>query len=199
MNSPHDTIPSVAINGDRFIPYITRDSIAARIDELAEALNRDFDGKRPIFICVLNGAFMFFADLVRRITIDCEVDFLRLSSYGDRKISSGDVRLLKDLSCEADGRHIVLVEDIVDTGVSLDFMKTLIGAKQPASLSIVTLLHKPESTRIPHTLDYVGFVVPPRFVIGYGLDYAQRARNLPEVYILDDASGNGSAEEKETE
>lgn len=178
------TPDTVYVRGDAFVPYLSREALHARVCQLAQDLNRDFSDKRPIFICVLNGAFMFFADLVRHITIDCEVDFLKLSSYKENKISSGAVELVKDLNCEVEGRHIVLIEDIVDTGLSIDFMKRWIEKKRPASLSIVTLLHKPESTKVTHALDYVGFEIPPRFVIGYGLDYAQQARNLPEIYIL---------------
>jgi hypoxanthine phosphoribosyltransferase len=190
--TPKVDIPAqVEIQGDRFVPYLTAESIQRRITELAQRMNGDLNGQTPIFICVLNGAFMFFADLVRQITIDCEVDFLKLSSYGEKKISSGNVELVKDLNCEVDGRNIVLVEDIVDTGYSVDFMKKWIQRKNPASLKIVTLLHKPESTKIAHTLDYVGFEIPKEFVVGFGLDYAQKARNLPAIYILD---GNGSAE-----
>jgi hypoxanthine phosphoribosyltransferase len=176
--------PSVTIRGDRFVPFISQDAIAQRVSELAQHLNADFAGRRPVFICVLNGAFMFFSDLIRHVRIECEVDFMKLSSYSERKISSGTVTMLKDLNCEVNGRHIVLVEDIVDTGLSIDYMKQLILARMPASLSIVTLLHKPECTQIQHQLDYIGFEIPPRFVIGYGLDYAQQARNLPEIYIL---------------
>jgi hypoxanthine phosphoribosyltransferase len=183
--------PQVEIKGDRFVPFIPVRDLQARITEIANAINRDMEGSTPIFICVLNGAFMFFADLVRQVTIDCEVDFLKLSSYGERKISSGNVELIKDLNCEVEGRNIVLVEDIVDSGYSIDFMKKWIGQKNPASLKIVTLLHKPASTKIAHALDYVGFEIPPRFVVGFGLDYAQKARNLPAIYILD---GNGVSE-----
>ncbi len=183
--------PHVDIKGDRFIPFIPVGDLQARISEIANSINRDMEGQTPIFICVLNGAFMFFADLVRQITIDCEVDFLKLSSYGERKISSGNVELIKDLNCEVEGRNIVLVEDIVDTGYSIDFMKKWISQKNPASLKIVTLLHKPASTKIAHALDYVGFEIPPQFVVGFGLDYAQKARNLPAIYILD---GNGVSE-----
>jgi hypoxanthine phosphoribosyltransferase len=181
MTQPRDI---VHVRGDAFVPYLSRDAIGERVRRIAGDLNRDFSGKRPIFICILNGAFMFFADLVRHISIDCEVDFLKLSSYKSNKISSGAVELVKDLNCEVEGRHIVLVEDIVDTGLSIDFMKQWIEKKHPASLSIVTLLHKPESAKVRHALDYVGFEIPPRFVIGYGLDYAQQARNLPDIYIL---------------
>jgi hypoxanthine phosphoribosyltransferase len=184
-HAPHSH--HVVIKGDRFVPYLNRDAIQSRVQELADRLNTDFRGRLPIFICVLNGAFMFFADLIRRIHIDCEVDFLKLSSYSEKKLSSGTVTMLKDLNCQVEGRDIVLVEDIVDTGISIDFMKQLIGSRMPASLSIVTLLHKPESAKIRHHLEYIGFDIPPRFVIGYGLDYAQQARNLPEIYILDES------------
>lgn len=191
MTPTVDIPPYVNIKGDRFIPFIPVHDLQARITEIANAINRDMEGRTPIFICVLNGAFMFFADLVRQVTIDCEVDFLKLSSYGESKISSGNVELIKDLNCEVEGRNIVLVEDIVDTGYSIDFMKKWITKKNPASLKIVTLLHKPASTKIAHTLDYVGFEIPPQFVVGFGLDYAQKARNLPAIYILD---GNGVSE-----
>lgn len=187
--TPDLRIPDrITIQGDDFVPYIPLDRLQARITELAGQINREMEGQTPIFICVLNGAFMFFADLVRQVTIDCEVDFMKLSSYGEKKISSGEVRLVKDLSCQVEGRNIVLVEDIVDTGYSIDYMKKWIAEKNPASLKIVTLLHKPESTKIAHALDYVGFEIPPRFVVGFGLDYAQKARNLPAIYILDGAS-----------
>lgn len=185
MTPDVDNPREIEIRGDRFVPFIDTSRIQERITEIAGSINRDMEGETPIFICVLNGAFMFFADLVRQITIDCEVDFLKLSSYGEKKISSGNVQLIKDLNCEVEGRNIVIVEDIVDTGFSIDFMKKWIGKKNPASLKIVTLLHKPSSTKIDHTLDYVGFEIPTKFVVGYGLDYAQKARNLPAVYILD--------------
>lgn len=181
---------SIEIHGDRFVPYLPAHRLQRRISELATQISRDARGQTPIFTCVLNGAFMFFADLVRQIDIDCEVDFLKLSSYGERRVSSGAVELIKDLNCEVEGRHIILVEDIVETGNSIDFMKKWIGKKNPASIKIVTLLHKPTNTKVSNELDYVGFEIPPRFVVGFGLDYAQKARNLPAIYILD---GNGSS------
>ena len=189
--TPDLQIPeSVDIRGDHFIPFLPVEQLQGRISALAARISSDMEGTTPIFICVLNGAFMFFADLVRQITIDCEVDFLKLSSYGETKISSGQVQLVKDLNCAVEGRHLVLVEDIVDTGCSIDFMKRWIEKKNPASLKIVTLLHKPASTKIAHTLDYVGFEIPPKFVVGFGLDYAQKARNLPAIYILDDGNAH---------
>jgi hypoxanthine phosphoribosyltransferase len=185
MTPDYTTPDIVTIRDEHFVPFLKAEEIQRRIDELAEDIRVDMDGHNPIFICVLNGAFMFFADLVRRLNIDCEVDFIKLSSYGEEKISSGEVQLVKDLNCEIEGRHIVLVEDIVDTGASIEYMKKWIGRKNPASVKIVTLLHKPASTQYHHTLDYVGFEIPPRFVVGFGLDYAQKARNLPAIYILD--------------
>ena len=176
---------SIMIHGDRFVPFIGQEEIRRRVSELGESLNADYQGRSPIFVCVLNGAFMFFADLIRQIHIPCEVDFLKLSSYNEQKISSGRVTLLKDLDSSVQGRHVVLVEDIVDTGLTIDYMKRLVAERSAASLSIVTLLHKPERARIRHRIEYVGFEIPPRFVIGYGLDYAQQARNLPEIFILD--------------
>src|SRR3990167_9054859 len=114
------------INGDRFTLYLSEDQIRSRVKELATQINEDYFGKVPIFIGILNGSFIFFSDLVRDITVDCEVDFLKLSSYGDAKISSGQVKLLKDLNCQVAGRDIIVVEDIVDSGLSIDFMKRLV-------------------------------------------------------------------------
>jgi hypoxanthine phosphoribosyltransferase len=121
---------------------------------------------------------------VREITLDCEVDFLKLSSYGDAKISSGQVTLLKDLNCQVEGRDIIVVEDIVDSGLSIDFMKKLVMKENPASFNVVTLLLKKSVAKVNFPLDYVGFEIPPEFVIGYGLDYAQKVRNLKSIYRL---------------
>ncbi len=182
MNPPSQQ--AIIIRNETFVPFITHEEIQQRVFELAGRINHDFSEKNPIFICVLNGAFMFFADLVRHITIDCEVDFIKLSSYGEKKISSGNVTMVKDLDCDVKGRNVILVEDIVDTGHSLDFFKKWIERKEPMALHVATLLHKPAQTKIEHHLDYIGFTIPPRFVIGYGLDYGQLGRNLPAVYIL---------------
>jgi hypoxanthine phosphoribosyltransferase len=174
----------ITINGDRFTLYLSEEQIKARVKELAERLNNDYRGKVPIFIGILNGSFIFFADLIREITIDCEVDFLKLSSYGDAKISSGQVRLLKDLNCQVNGRDIIVVEDVVDSGVSIDFMKKLVQKEHPASFRVVTLLLKKSVAKVDFPIDYVGFEIPPEFVIGYGLDYAQKVRNLKSIYRL---------------
>lgn len=175
---------TITVNGDRFELYLSADQIHQRVKELAGLLNRDYEGRVPIFIGILNGSFIFFADLIREITVDCEVDFLKLSSYGDAKISSGNVRLLKDLNCQVEGRDIVIVEDIVDSGLSIEFIKKLILRENPRTFRVVTLLFKKSVSKINFPLDYVGFEIPPEFVIGYGLDYAQKVRNLGSIYRL---------------
>ncbi len=174
----------VIVNNERFDLYLSEDRIQKRIRELAHQLNEDYKDKTPIFIGILNGSFIFFADLIREITVNCEVDFLKLSSYGDAKISSGQVTLLKDLNCQVEGQDIVVVEDIVDSGLSIDFIKKLIARENPRSFKVVTLLFKKSVSKIDFPLDYVGFEIPPEFVIGYGLDYAQKVRNLRSIYRL---------------
>ncbi|MEX1138529.1 MAG: hypoxanthine phosphoribosyltransferase [Bacteroidota bacterium] len=172
----------VIVNNERFDLYLSEEQIQKRIRELARQLNQDYKDKTPIFIGILNGSFIFFADLIREITVNCEVDFLKLSSYGDAKISSGQVTLLKDLNCQVEGQDIVVVEDIVDSGLSIDFIKKLIARENPRSFRVVTLLFKKSVSKIDFPLDYVGFEIPPEFVIGYGLDYAQKVRNLRSIY-----------------
>ncbi len=164
---------------------IAEEEIKKRVKELAANINRDFAGRTPTFIGVLNGSFIFFSDLIREITIDCEIDFLKLSSYGDAKISTGNVRLIKDLNCEVTGRDIIIVEDIIDSGLSMDFIKRLITKQNPKTLTVVTLLYKRDCVKIDLAVDYIGFEIPNHFVVGYGLDYAQKARNLRSIYVLD--------------
>ncbi|TSA15930.1 hypoxanthine phosphoribosyltransferase [bacterium] len=176
--------PDITINNDTFTLYLSEQQIHDRVKELAARLNNDYHGKVPIFIGILNGSFIFFADLIREITVDCEVDFLKLSSYGDAKISSGQVHLLKDLNCQVEGRDIVVVEDVVDSGISIEFMKRLVMKENPASFRVVTLLLKKSVAKVDFPIDYVGFEIPPEFVIGYGLDYAQKVRNLKSIYRL---------------
>ena len=174
----------ILINNDRFTLYLSEEKIQKRVKELAAQINEDYRAKVPIFIGILNGSFIFFSDLIRDITVDCEVDFLKLSSYGDAKISSGQVTLLKDLNCEVKGRDIIVVEDVVDSGLSIDFMKKIVMKENPASFRVVTLLLKRSVAKIDFPIDYVGFEIPPEFVIGYGLDYAQKVRNLRSIYRL---------------
>ncbi|RCK77437.1 MAG: Hypoxanthine-guanine phosphoribosyltransferase [Ignavibacteriae bacterium] len=172
------------INGDKFTLFISEAKIRKRICQLAKKISRDYNGSIPIFIGVLNGSFIFFSDLIREISIDCEVDFIKLSSYGDAKISSGNIRLLKELNCQIEGRDIIIVEDIVDSGLSIEFIKNLIMKQNPKSLKVVTLLLKKEVVKINFPIDYVGFEIPTYFVVGYGLDYAQRIRHLKSIYRL---------------
>ncbi len=186
MNSAtSEPAETITVNNERFRIFITENEIRKRVGELAHGINKDFAGKTPIFIGVLNGSFIFFSDLIREIRIPCEIDFLKLSSYGDAKISSGDVRLLKDLNCQVTGSDIIIVEDIIDSGLSIDFIKKLISKQNPKSFSVVTLLYKSDCVRIDFKVDYIGFKIPNHFVIGYGLDYAQKARNLKSIYVLD--------------
>jgi hypoxanthine phosphoribosyltransferase len=174
----------ITINGDTFEPFITEAQIRNRIQELAAQINADYAGRVPIFIGVLNGSFIFLSDLIREVTVDCEIDFFKLSSYGDAKISSGQVTLLKDLNCQVTGRDIIVVEDIVDSGLSIAFIKKIIEKENPTSLKLVALLLKKGVPKIDFPVDYVGFEIPPDFVIGYGLDYAQKVRNLKSIYRL---------------
>ncbi len=177
---------SININGDRFSVYLTDEQIQQRTRQIGEQLSRDFKDKQPIFIGVLNGAFIFLADLMRYVTIPCEVDFLKLSSYGDEKVSSGQVRDLKEVDANIEGRHIIFVEDIVDTGLSMKYLVDKMLVSKPASTTIVTLLHKKDATEHNVDIDYTGFEIPNLFVLGYGLDYAQVGRNLAQIYIQEE-------------
>jgi hypoxanthine phosphoribosyltransferase len=182
---------TITVNkNERFKVFLREADIRKRVHELAARINDDFIGRTPIFIGILNGSFIFMSDLIREITVDCEIDFLKLSSYGDAKISSGDVRTLKELNCDVEGHDIIIVEDVVDSGLSIGFIRDLIMRKNPRSLSIVTLLYKRDVAKISFPLTYVGFEIPTEFVIGYGLDYAQKFRNLKSIYVLD-SSGDG--------
>ncbi|MFA5833863.1 MAG: hypoxanthine phosphoribosyltransferase [Bacteroidota bacterium] len=175
---------TITVNNEKFEPYIDEKKIQARIKLLGKKLSRDYKGRTPIFIGVLNGSFVFFSDLIRQITIECEVDFLKLSSYGDAKVSSGNVHLLKDLNCQVMGRDIVIVEDIIDSGLSIDFIKRMLLAQNPKSFSVVALLYKTKAVKIDFPIEYIGFKIPNDFVVGYGLDYAQKGRNIPAVYKI---------------
>lgn len=175
---------SIEVNGDTFIVYITEEQIRKRIVELGDQISRDYEGKTPVFISVLNGSFIFCADLFRQITIECEIDFIKVSSYSNNKTSSGNIKLLKELNCTIKDRDIIIVEDIVDTGISINYIYNLIKSNNPASLKIVTLLYKEKDIKLDCSIDYVGFKIMDKFVLGYGLDYAQKARNLKSVYVI---------------
>lgn len=164
--------------------FLNQNEILSKVNELADKINSDFKGKNPIFIGVLNGAFIFLSDLIRRIDIDCEIDFLKLSSYGDEKISSGDVTILKELNCNPTGRNLIIVEDIVDTGCSINFIKELLEKHNPQSINFVTLLYKKDKCNLDYEIGYPGFIVEDKFYVGYGMDYSQKYRNLKDIYVL---------------
>ncbi|MBS4029023.1 MAG: hypoxanthine phosphoribosyltransferase [Ignavibacteriales bacterium] len=174
---------TISINGEVFSLMFSEAEILRRIKEIARTISTDYLGKTPIFVGVLNGAVIFLSDLVREVTVDLEVDFLKLSSYGDEKFSSGSVKLLKDFDVHIGGRDILIVEDIVDTGLSIEFIKKLVFPRNPASVKVVTLLHKKKSQQ-NQNIEYVGFEIPDEFVIGYGLDHSQKYRNLRGIYRL---------------
>lgn len=176
----------VTVQGERFRRYLSADRIQDRVAEMGRTISRDYADTTPILVSVLNGAFMYTADLMRALDTDCEIDFIKLSSYGDEKVSSGEVHELKSVDADLEGRDVLIVEDIVDTGLSMEFMKGRLREHNPASLRVTTLLHKPKATEPELRLDYVGFRIPDLFVIGYGLDYGQLARNLSDIYILDE-------------
>jgi len=175
---------NIRIGNETFVPYLTEEQIQQRVKDVAAELTKDYEGKTPIFLGILNGAFMFMGDLLKHYENPCEVDFMRLSSYGDEKISSGKVKMLKDLACDVNGRDLIIVEDIVDSGLSIKFMEHLIEEHHPSSMKVVTLLLKPNSLKYNVKIDYIGFEIPSKFVIGYGLDYAQKYRNLRSIYVL---------------
>lgn len=188
MSEPNVAGETKAITclGEQFRVYLDRDTIEQRVAEIGREISSTYEGKKPVLIGVLNGAFMFLSDLMRHITIDCEVDFIKLSSYGAEKISSGVVHELKKIDAEITGRHVIVVEDIVDTGLSMSYLLSKMAEHRPASVAAATLLHKYEATQVDVELKYVGFKIKNLFVIGYGLDYGQLARNYPDIYILDD-------------
>ena len=160
---------------------VQADDLQHRVRELAAEISRDYADKDPLLICVLKGAVFFLSDLMRHIEIPCEVDFMAVASYGSATDSSGVVRILKDLDAAIEGRHVVIVEDIVDSGLTLQYLLRNLGARDPASLEVCTVLTKPERRKVDLTPRYVGFEIPNRFAIGYGLDVGERYRNLPFV------------------
>jgi len=159
-------------------------ALQARIRELGHAISSDYEGKDPLLVGILIGAFVFLSDLQRAITIPCQVDFMATSSYGDATESSGIVRILKDLDQSIEGRHVLIVDDIIDTGLTMDYLLETLKARYPASLRVCALLDKVPRRRREVRIDFRGFEIPDRFVVGYGLDYAGRYRNLPFVCVL---------------
>jgi hypoxanthine phosphoribosyltransferase len=163
---------------------VQRDDLQHRVHELAEEISRDYDGRQLFLVGVLKGAVFFLSDLMRSLEVNCEVDFMAVSSYGSSTDSSGVVRILKDLDAPIEGRDVLIVEDIVDSGLTLSYLLRTLKARDPASLEVCALLTKPERRKVDLPIKYVGFEIPNRFAIGYGLDHAERFRNLPYVAVL---------------
>jgi hypoxanthine phosphoribosyltransferase len=172
---------SIKVHDKTFDIYISEADIQERVKNIGEAINKEYIGRRPLFIAILNGSFMFAGDLFKHLTIDTEISFIKLASYKGMK-SSGNVVTSIGLDVDLFGKDVIIIEDIVDTGKTLyDFIPKL-KHQQPSSLKIVALLHKPEATKFPLVLDYIGFSIPDKFVVGYGLDYDGLGRNLREIY-----------------
>ena len=165
---------------------IDEETLAARVAELGAEVSVDYEGRDLLLIGVLKGAVFFMADLMRHLTVACEVDFMAISSYGDATDSSGIVRILKDLDISIEGRDVLVVEDIIDSGLTLSYLIRNLESREPASLEVCALLTKPSRREIDVRVRYVGFEIPNKFVVGYGLDFAERYRNLPYVGVLDE-------------
>jgi hypoxanthine phosphoribosyltransferase len=165
---------------------IEQDVLSSRIAELGDEISTDYAGRDLLLVGVLKGAVFFMADLMRRLTVPCEIDFMAISSYGTATDSSGVVRILKDLDINIEGRHVLIVEDIIDSGLTLSYLLRNLEARAPATLEVCALMTKPERREIDVGVRYVGFDIPNKFVIGYGLDFAERYRNLPYVAVLAD-------------
>jgi len=173
----------IRVHDKQFEPYLSAATIAEQIKDIAGKLNKDYSDKKPLFIAILNGSFMFASDLFKELAIDAEICFIKLASYKGTK-STGHVITAIGLDMDLFGRDVVIVEDIVDTGKTLSEFLPQLRHQQPASLKIVALLHKPEATVFPITIDYLGFSNPNKFVVGYGLDYDGLGRNIPEIFKL---------------
>jgi len=165
---------------------ISRDELKAKTEELARRISEDYEGKDLLLVGVLKGGFMFLSDLCRAITIPVSIDFISVSSYGNSTVSSGVVRILKDIDYDITGKHVLIVEDLIDTGLTLTYLKDLFAAKHCASVKVCTILDKPSRRKVQLEVDYQGIIIPDKFVIGYGLDYAEKYRNLPDVCIVEE-------------
>ncbi len=163
---------------------IDEETLQLKIRELGEKITKDYEGKELLVICILKGAVMFVTDLIKRIDLPLEIDFMAVSSYGNATKSSGVVRILKDLNEEINGKHILIVEDIIDSGLTLSYLIDNLKSRNPASVAVCTLLDKPDNRKTPIDISYTGFVVPDEFVVGYGLDYAEKYRNVPFIFVL---------------
>ena len=174
---------TIQIKDRLFKPYIDRSSIDSVVKRLAAQMNKDLAGKRPLFLCVLNGAFMFAADLFREINVDAEITFIRMKSYEGTQ-STGIIKQIYGLQEDIKDRTVVIVEDIVDTGFTMQNLKKQLEEKNPKEIKVATLLFKPDSLQCDVKLDYVAFEIPKAFIVGYGLDYDELGRNLKDIYVV---------------
>ncbi len=172
------------MNNDILKILLSEEQLDKRVTELGAEITEKFKGQEPLFVGVLKGSFVFMSDLIRKVDLKCAVDFMAVSSYGNGMTSTGAVKIMKDLSEDIAGRHVVIVEDILDSGVTLNYLRSYLENRKPASITLVTLLDKPARRKADIQADIAGFEVPDEFVVGYGLDYAEKYRNLPYVGIL---------------
>ncbi len=175
---------SIKVGSLEFEVLISEKQLQTRIAEIAGQISRQYQGKVPIIIGVLNGAVLFLADLIRNLSIDCEIDFIKISSYGNQRVSTGEITMIKDFSADLHGRDVIVVEDIVDSGLSVQYLKRRIRNMKPASLKIASLLVKKGAAKVELKVDYTGFEIEDKFVLGYGLDYKQLKRNVNAIYQL---------------
>ena len=175
---------NAALYGDLERILVTREEIAEAVKRLGKKLTEDYADRTPVMVGILKGAVVFFADLIREIDLPLDIDFMSISSYGSSTKSSGVVRILKDLDRDITGRHVIVVEDIVDSGLTLSYLKGVLETRRAASVSIVTLLDKPARRKAPLEVQYSCFQIPDAFVVGYGLDYDEKYRNLPDIGVL---------------
>lgn len=169
---------------------ISKDEIHNMVERIGKQISKDYEGKEILMICVLRGAFIFMADLVREVTIPVIVDFMSVSSYGNGTTTSGVVRILRDLDTDITGKHVIIVEDIIDSGLTLNHLKELLLTRNPASIAICTAFDKPERRKVAVHIDYLGIGIPDEFIVGYGLDFDGNYRHLADVCILGDDGGN---------
>lgn len=176
----------IIVDGLAFKPFITKDQIDKEVRRVAEEIRKDLDGAQPLYLCVLNGAFVFAADLIRALSIPgSKINFVKYSSY-EGTHSTGDVKEIIGLTDEVDGQDVIIIEDIVDTGLTAEKMVGDLKKKNPKSVRFATLLHKPDNAKNDFKPDYVGFTIPPKFIIGYGLDLDGKARDLEDIYVAEE-------------
>lgn len=165
---------------------ITKEEIEKEVARLAQEISRDYQGKHPLLLGILKGSFIFMADLIRFLDIPAEVDFVSLSSYGSARVTSGEIKVVQGLRCPVKGRDVLVIEDIVDTGLTVGYFLDYLKKRKPSSLKLCALFDKPSRRRVSVPIDYRGFTIPNRFVVGYGLDYNERFRHLPHLCVVED-------------